>query len=208
MYTCKVYARGPEDYVITCLQEMSDFCKGLPYPCDNPPIVFRQMDQPAPLLNTPATSSGSAADVDVTTITAPPTVQVWRIYVLLDLFFPVVSSEFCHPKGGFSRSVWLQLSGVCELSWKMSSVLYMFYAWSGALLGFASHMSRCQTNCPLYGSSWTSVESYVGLYLVGEVLTVSFNRVVPSVAPMMRCLMLKWQMFYLSSVLSFLVQHP
>ena len=76
MYTCKVYARGPDDYVTTCLQGMSDFREGLPYPCDNPPIVFRQMDQPAPPLNTPATSTGSAADVDVTTITAPPTVQV------------------------------------------------------------------------------------------------------------------------------------
>ena len=76
MYTCKVYARGPEDYVNTCLQEKSDFCKGLPCSCDNPPIVIRQMDQPAPPLNTPATSTGSAADVNVTTITAPPTVQV------------------------------------------------------------------------------------------------------------------------------------
>ena len=78
--------------------------------------------------------------------------------------------------------------------------------WSS--LGFASHMSRYQTNCPLYGSSWTFAESYVGLYLLGEVLTVSSNRVVTPAAPMIRCLMLTWQMFYLSSVLSLLVQHP
>ena len=84
----------------------------------------------------------------------------------------------------------------------------MFYARSGALLGFASHMSRYQTDCPLYGSSWTFVESYVDLYLVGDVLTISFNRVVTSVAPMLRCLMLTWQMFYLRSVLSLLVQRP
>ena len=166
------------------------------------------MDQPAPPLNTPETSTGSAADVDATTITAPPTVQVWGIYVLLDLFPPVVSCDFCHPKSGFSRSVCLHLLGVRELSWKKTSVLYMFYAWFRALVGFASHMSPYQTNCPLYGSSWTFAESYVGLCLVGVVLTVSFHRVVTSVAPMMRWLMLSWQMFYLSSVVNFLVQHP
>ena len=77
-------------------------------------------------MNTLATSAGSAADVDVTKITAPPTVQVWCIYVLLDLFFPVVSCDFCQPKGGFSRSVCLQFLGVRELSWKISSVVYNF----------------------------------------------------------------------------------
>ena len=74
--------------------------------------------------------------------------------------------------------------------------MYMFYAWSGALFGFASHMSRCQTNCPLYGSSWNFVEPNVGLNLVGAVLTVSFQRVLTCVAPMMRWLMLTLQIFY------------
>ena len=100
-------------------------------------------------MNTPATCTGSAADVDVTKITAPPTVQVWCIYVLLDLFFPVVSCEFCQPKGGFSRSVCLQFLGVRELSWKISSVVYNFQPWSGGLFDFASHIFLYQTNCPI-----------------------------------------------------------
>ena len=90
-------------------------------------------------MNTPATSTVSAAHFDVTTTTAPPTVQFWFIYVLLDLFFPVVSFEFCHPKGGFSRSVCFQFLGVRELSRKISSVVYRLYPWSGVFF-LGSHL--------------------------------------------------------------------
>ena len=43
--------------------------------------------------------------------------RTFRPFLIFFIFLdPVVSCEYCHPKGGFSRSVCLQLLGVRELS--------------------------------------------------------------------------------------------